>query len=66
MADNASEFGEGRGRTGYLRDLRGYEIQRLERSTDSANPADTPDAALARELEMEKRTRVVDAGRILK
>lgn len=65
MADNASEFGEGRGRTGYRRDLRNYEILRLQRATDPAEATDNEDAALARELAMEKRSRTNDAGREL-
>jgi len=53
-----SEFGEGPGRTGYRRDLRPDEVLRLERATNPASDNDSAEAALVRELEMEKRTRV--------
>jgi len=57
MANRWSEYGEGRGRTGYKRDLKPAEVMRLERAMDPADPTDTMEAALARELKMEKRTR---------
>lgn len=53
-----SEYGAGPGLTGYLRDLRPAEVMRLERATDPADSTDTPEAALARELARERRTRL--------
>ena len=57
MGNKESEYGVGPGLTGYQRDLRPAEVMRLERAMDPSDPTDTPEAALARELARERRTR---------
>jgi hypothetical protein len=55
--DQESEYGEGRGRTGYVRPLRAYEEMRLMRATDPADPSASIESALTAELLLEQRTR---------